>query len=253
MAFEPAQRVSAYQAVVDQIESAIERGELQVGDRLPGERQLMADFSVSRATIREALRVLQAGGLVESRAGDPRGPIITRYSPQLLGKSMLRMAQVDSVSRVELLQFRLLLEGQAALLAAVRRSDDDVAAILSRCDDLDALARSGADGFGSTVNAFHSAIRRASRNQLIEACGDAMASITLQVTERRLAVDRDARARLARSAANARTLADVIAAGDSRAAYTTAVGNIYRFYEEDLDESERRSIRPLVELGGDGS
>ncbi len=88
MAFMPVQKVSAYEGIVEQIEAAIDSGELKPGDRLPGERRLMEDFSVSRATVREALRVLQATGLVESRPGDPRGPVIAAFTPRLLEKSL---------------------------------------------------------------------------------------------------------------------------------------------------------------------
>lgn len=248
MSFTPVQvqRVNAYQAVVEQIEGAIERGELRPGDRLPGERQLMGDFAVSRATIREALRVLQANGLVESRPGDPRGPVITRYPARLLEKSLSRLAQVDSIGRVEILQFRLILAGHAAQLAAQVRDEADLAAIEAQVERIETNSAEQSARFAEIVNDYHAAIHRASGNQFIESCGRAIGGITNSVMASRLASDSDARARVDRSAKDARRLLDAIRSGDAALAFRTAVGNIYRYYEDDLSDAERERLAPIL-------
>ena len=66
---QPLKRVSAMEAVLSQLRTAIEEGAVQVGDKLPAESALSAEFGVSRAVVREALRGLQALGLTESRTG----------------------------------------------------------------------------------------------------------------------------------------------------------------------------------------
>ena len=119
--------VRAYERIVEQIEEAIESGALQPGERLPSERELMAQFSVSRSTVREALRVLQARGLVRSRPGDPHGAEVLPFSPAALHKSMTTLARVDELSLGELVQFRMVLDASANLLAARLRTDEELA------------------------------------------------------------------------------------------------------------------------------
>jgi GntR family transcriptional repressor for pyruvate dehydrogenase complex len=245
LSFTAVQKVSAYESIVDQIERAVETGELKAGDRLPGERQLMADFSVSRATVREAMRVLQATGIVESRPGDPRGPLITAYSSKMLEKSMSRLASLESISRVELLQFRLLLEGHACLLAARNRTDAD----LERMDDAlrgleDALT--GESGFGTLVNNFHAAIRHAAGNQLIEVCGNVVGGIMSDLAERRLLTEVDRRARTEQSIHDARVLIEAIRQGRAGDAQRISVQNIYRYYEGDLNAAEIDALASII-------
>ncbi|RUQ98976.1 FadR/GntR family transcriptional regulator [Labedella endophytica] len=204
MSFTPVQKVNAYEIIVGQIEQAISDGTYGAGDRLPSERALMTDFGVSRATVREAMRVLQATGVIESRPGDPRGPVITAFSPRVLEKSMAKLAQLDSVSRVELLQFRLLLEGQASLLAATERTDDELAEIASRGEDIVDLADQPDVRFGERVNRFHQAIRRASHNQMLEICGNVVGGVMTEMIDRRLTSETDRSARVRTSARDAR-------------------------------------------------
>ncbi len=125
--FEPVRTVRAYERIVEQIEEAVESGSLQPGERLPSERELMAQFAVSRSTVREALRVLQARGLVRSRPGDPHGAEVLPFSPAALHKSMTTLARVDELSLGELVQFRMVLDASANLLAARLRTDEELA------------------------------------------------------------------------------------------------------------------------------
>ena len=246
MSFTAVQKVSAYESIVDQIERAVETGELKAGDRLPGERQLMADFSVSRATVREAMRVLQATGIVESRPGDPRGPLISAYSPKMLEKSMWRLASLESISRVELLQFRLLLEGNACLLAAEHRTDADLERMEDALSGLEEVARGGVGSFGTQVNRFHAAIRQAAGNQLIAVCGNVVGGIMSDLAERRLLSEVDRAARTAQSLADARVLIEAIRQGRAGDAQRISVHNIYRYYEGDLDGAEVAALASIV-------
>jgi len=65
----PVSTVRAYESIVAQIEDSILRGVLKVGDQLPGERDLAGQFEVSRVVIREAIRHLEARGIIEVRRG----------------------------------------------------------------------------------------------------------------------------------------------------------------------------------------
>lgn len=249
MTFSPVQKVSAYESIVQQVESAIESGELKPGDRLPSERQLMSDFSVSRATVREALRVLQANDIIESRPGDPKGPVVMPYSPRVLEKAMARLANLEGISRLELLQFRVLIEGHSCILAAINRTDEELAQIRHHALALAEVATAQDERqFGKYVDQFHASIRRASRNRLMEVCGSVVGGVMTDMVDRRLSVDVDRRSRLERSARDASTLVDAIEARQAKEAGSMAVSNIYRYYADDLDAAERSALASFLDL-----
>lgn len=259
---------SAYRRIIRHLESEVAAGRLRPGDRLPGERRLMQTYEVSRSTVREALRVLDATGVIETRHGDPRGAVVRPFAAESLERPLRRFTEQPGIERVELLQFRLVLEGQVALLAAARGDQQDLSRIARAAEGLGELARlddgESQDGphgsgpaaaidlaaeFGHRLRAFHAAVRRASGNHLLRISGEAADGALTDIARRRLSDEPDDLARqqrLARSAADAATLAAVIAAGDPAAARRTATQNIYRYYRDRLTPQERAALEPLV-------
>ena len=72
--FRPVQPLGLHQTIVHQIEGAIARGDIRPGERLPSERELIEQFGASRPTVRQALRVLEAGaGAVPARGPERPG------------------------------------------------------------------------------------------------------------------------------------------------------------------------------------
>ncbi|AZR92765.1 hypothetical protein BBB39_02515 [Bordetella trematum] len=65
----PIKRTDIFQEVCQQLENLLNSGQFQIGDRLPSERELSESFSVSRSSIRQALKVLEAAGRIETRVG----------------------------------------------------------------------------------------------------------------------------------------------------------------------------------------
>ncbi|MDZ5078093.1 FadR/GntR family transcriptional regulator [Nesterenkonia sp. HG001] len=260
MRFEPVKKVPSYEMIVEQIEAGIREGRLHPGDRLPGERRLMETFSVSRPTVREAMRVLHATGVVNTRAGDPRGPEVLPFTPQALERPLLRMTHQQGTTRAELIQFRLLLEGQSALLAAA--SDDaqakeeisSRAAGLARLADRASTAEPEApadhpEQFGVLLSGFHTAIRAASGNQLLQATGQAVDGALTTIARQRLGGETDSTAlssRLRRSAQDAAALTERIQAQDPTGARKIATENIYRFYKDRLTAEELEALGPLL-------
>lgn len=110
---------------VEQIRELINSGALMPGDRLPGERELSARFSVGRTSVREALRVLEALGLIEIRPG--AGAFVcnpasaTPMSPRWNGLIARRQAEIADWAEI-----REGLEPHAAALAALRASEEDL-------------------------------------------------------------------------------------------------------------------------------
>ena len=72
--FQAAKQTKVFQDVVEQIQEAILDGRLTAGQTLPAERELKEMLSISRGTLREALRVLEHKGLIEIKLGVGRGP-----------------------------------------------------------------------------------------------------------------------------------------------------------------------------------
>ena len=124
-------RKKAYEEVADELRGQIVNGERAVGDRLPNENALADQFGVSRATIREALRVLTAQDLIRTAKGAGGGsyvqvPSVSNIS-DYLHSSINVLTAAEHVTVEELLEARELLEVPAARLAAERRANGDVA------------------------------------------------------------------------------------------------------------------------------
>jgi GntR family transcriptional repressor for pyruvate dehydrogenase complex len=109
-----------YTVVLDWLEQRLRSGEVSVGDKLPGERQLAEEFGISRASVREAIRILDAMGLVRSSTGSgPSAGAIVISEPSAALAWALRMhVATRSLPVRDLVQTRLLLETQSAVEAA---------------------------------------------------------------------------------------------------------------------------------------
>ena len=184
--FRPAVPVLTYERVVEQVREAIMSGRLKPGDYLPSERDLMVQFSVSRPTVREALRVLQNMGLVASRPGG-RGPEILPQSTETFVRQFETMARLETLPTVEIVQFRMALESSAARLAAAGRSEDQLAAMKHALEQMDAAVGLDPDAFARADNGFHDAVLEACGNSLLKLCGHAMSTATIDLMTRRLA------------------------------------------------------------------
>jgi DNA-binding FadR family transcriptional regulator len=165
----PARRVrKAYEQVADQLRELIVQGELRPGDRLPVESALARDFGVSRATVREALRLLAAQSLVRTEKGAAGGSYVTLPTAatisSLVHANVGLLAETRNVTLEELLEARELVEVPAARLAALRRSEDDLEAL--RATVPDDSARGTQEEFSYNAE-FHSCVLGASRNTLL--------------------------------------------------------------------------------------
>jgi GntR family transcriptional regulator, transcriptional repressor for pyruvate dehydrogenase complex len=114
---EPIRRSRLYQSIVEQIESLLEKGELNPGDQLPAERALAEQFQVSRASVREALRTLELLGIVETRAGG--GTFVRQVAPDDLAKPLQSLIARGHTLR-DVIEFRGIVEPAIAALAAKR-------------------------------------------------------------------------------------------------------------------------------------
>ncbi|UBU17530.1 FadR/GntR family transcriptional regulator [Nonomuraea gerenzanensis] len=245
--FEPVRTVRAYERIVEQIEEAVESGALAPGGRLPSERELMVQFSVSRSTVREALRVLQARGLVRSRPGDPNGAEVLPFSPAALHKSMTTLARVAELSLGELVQFRMVLDGSAVLLAARLRTEEQLAEMGEAVAAMRVAAGGDENAFGAADVAFHDAVARAGGNKLIQICTEVVRSIVLKLISERIAAAPDRAQLMRRSIRHHEEVIAAIRAGDGPLAARLSRKAMYDYYAGYVDEGERSALRALLE------
>ncbi len=164
--YRPITVTRSYEGVVRQMADEIRSGRLTSGERMPTERELSAAFGVSRGVIREAVKVLEAIGLVEARQGS--GIYVLNTVPTITHAFTLSVSP-DTESVEQLFEFRRTLEVESAALAAVRRSDAQLASIMAAAEATELAVELGElDGFGPADNLFHGAVARASGNPYFE-------------------------------------------------------------------------------------
>ncbi|HWP34539.1 MAG TPA: FCD domain-containing protein [Thermodesulfobacteriota bacterium] len=145
--------------VLAQIRHLIESGHLKRGDRLPTERELAESFMVSRASVREALRILEALGVIRCRPGE--GTFVREHPADWLAGPLARLLVTPADAAAELLELRRLLEPELARLAAERAAPDDVRRLAAALDG----QAGGADGIESD-RLFHRAVAAAAGNRV---------------------------------------------------------------------------------------
>lgn len=146
-----------YQAVARRLIGSIASGRYAVGQRLPAERELAAEFSVSRPTVREAIIALEVQGLVEVRVGSG---VYVKRSPKA------RDEPGAGVGAFELTEARLLFEGEAAALAATVMSDGELDRLDALVAQIEEENRRGMNG-ELPDREFHMAIARGTGNEAV--------------------------------------------------------------------------------------
>lgn len=165
--FEPVSTGRVSTEIVDQIERAIDAGQLTIGDRLPSERDLTERFGVSRTTVRDALRILEAQGLIEVRLGARGGAFVTAPEPAQVSATLGRMLMFASVEPAELEEARRVLELAVIDLACRRVTDDDIEALSAICDEAQASIAAGDFDVRLSVR-FHARLARAAHNRALD-------------------------------------------------------------------------------------
>lgn len=157
-----------YKTVADQLLVIIDSGQYPVGTRLPAERDLAAEFDVSRPTIREAVIALEIAGRVEVRKGS--GVYV------MDNKAGERSSLDLDVGPFELTEARMLIEGEAASLAASLITDDEVKELGTLIERMVTENDSGVAGEVADKE-FHMLIARATRNSALVAIIDDLWSL----------------------------------------------------------------------------
>ena len=200
-------RARAYHLVIETIEDAITQGRAAVGDRLPAERDLAVEVGVSRTAVREALRALEAMGVVSAGVGRDGGTVLTSLSAGALTRWLRLHVLLGSFPMGDVVEARVMFERHSARLAAAEAGRGQLARLGEVLDAME-TPDIGAEEFNELDTAFHVAIAEATGNGLVAELTTAvrssmesaiMASLDTDATWRTIADDlrRDHRAVLA--------------------------------------------------------
>ena len=162
----PLKREPLHWQIAANIEEMISTDQLQVGDKLPPERELAELFEVSRPTVREALCLLQQRGLVEMKIG--KGTYIKEFISDTVIESIERFSKLSNCSHEDLLTVRYIIEPEIAALAAQNATDDQLAQLEQLVRNIeDKKYYHNAQRFADVDCKFHMKIAEASHNELI--------------------------------------------------------------------------------------
>ncbi|GAA3536061.1 FadR/GntR family transcriptional regulator [Nocardioides daeguensis] len=238
--------VRAYESVVAQIENAVFAGQLVPGDRLPSERELMAQFGVSRGTVREALRVLESGGIIRSRPGDPGGATVQANSSARLAKALTTFVKLGQIGVGELIEFRMVVEGSAVRLAAELHDDETLAAMEDAFADMKRAADVSFEDFSAADVSFHLAVAACSGNSLFSACSQFARDTVLQLTTDNLKESGDPTELIQETLRRHGAYLQAIRDRDGRTAEALARQDLVDYYGPHLEADERARIDLLL-------
>ena len=160
---EPTHRPSTHRGAVARLRELIADGRLRPGDRLPGQRELSERLGVSRASLREALSVLETLGLVSVQAG--RGVFVAEPPQQSPPWPF-----ADRCAPRDVFEARTGVEGFAAVLAAERLDEAGLQALADTVTRLrSAFERDDIAGMAEADSAFHDIVMEASANPILAA------------------------------------------------------------------------------------
>jgi DNA-binding FadR family transcriptional regulator len=162
----PVEVPKASDVLASELRERILSGELQEGVSLPAERELVKQTQMSRATVREALRILEVQNLVRVKAGRAGGAFVQRPTTKSMANSVTTLIRGRHIKLVDLMETREALEPFCAELAARNRTKEDLL-VLDRANeeiadpdaDLEQFLRSNLD--------WHVGVAVASHNELL--------------------------------------------------------------------------------------
>jgi DNA-binding FadR family transcriptional regulator len=172
---QPAERVARFtrvrvpkaaEVIADTLRTRIARGELRAGDALPGEADLIKQFGVSRPTLREALRILEAQALIVVARGARGGARVQLPSSRLAARHIALLLQMQGATLADVYEARMLIEPSAARLAA-ERAPKAAAKALLRVIREEEGALADADAFSRAAIRFQERLVEVSGNRTL--------------------------------------------------------------------------------------
>jgi GntR family transcriptional repressor for pyruvate dehydrogenase complex len=210
--------------IVTRIKAAIRDGRLGPGDQLPAERDLTTQLGVSRVSVRDALRMLEAQGLIEVRVGARGGAFVTAPAPHLVGEGIADMFMLAAVDPADVTEARMVIEVAMLDLACARATTDDLEELRAICDLADAVVAAGR--YDPQLSAaFHTRLAQCTHNRAIALCAESFERPLVASLRTAQIADGD---HGRTGALEHRALVDALAARDATAARATMRAHLGR-------------------------
>lgn len=168
--------------LAERLQRQILSGTYAPGAALPTERDLVTTTGLSRGSVREALRILEAQGLVRTRPGRYGGSVVSKPSDAQLAGQIELFAKGRSVPLHALVAARQALEPMVAYLAARHRSAEDLQTLATISTRLDDAAEDDVAGFLEHNASWHTALAAASHNDLLRAFTASISGLMLEAS-----------------------------------------------------------------------
>src|SRR6202453_1122145 len=228
----------ASDVLAGELRERILTGELAEGDPLPAERELVKQAQMSRAAVREALRILEVQNLVRVKAGRAGGAFVQRPTTKSMASTVSMLIRGRQIKLADLMETREALEPFCAELAARKRTDDDLAVLDQANSD---IADPGADlsAFLQANLDWHVGVAMASRNELLIGFMTALSQAIYTGTENAAFVDDNVRTVTARAH---RSVTAAIRSRDADAAGRRMRRHVHSYAKAALAMDERQAI-----------
>lgn len=183
--------VRAFEDVANQIKQAIVAGQYEPGEKLPSQQILQETFGVSRATMLQALHLLERAGLITIRPGTRGGAFVREPSSESVTEPLELLFNLRGVSLEEVAEFRDWVEERTAMHAAIRATEDDIRDLEGIAARMRSQVEEGMSipQFMDLDFAFHTALAGASKNR---ASHVVMQALTTTLRDEYLLVPEDA-------------------------------------------------------------
>ena len=176
---------SASARIVDQVWTALFRGELKPGDYLGSEVQLAQKLGLSRVPVRDAFRTLQALGIIDVKVGARGGARIASGDPNRFTSALAVQLKLIGISIEEMFDAQIAIEVMAAELAAKRATTADLATLRSINEELQTYKTSSVQ-FTEKAMRFHEALIEAAHNRALAAQFKALRSVLEPIYAQRI-------------------------------------------------------------------
>jgi DNA-binding FadR family transcriptional regulator len=200
------------EVITAELRAKILSGELRPGDSLLSEATLMEEYEVSRPTLREALRLLEAQNLITVRRGSHRGPVVSLPDASVAARSVAIQLQLRQATLGDVYQFRMIYEPIAARMAAENVTPEGVQALRDLLAE-ETLRQGDYVAFAKVSWRFHAVLVGLSNNATMAVVTESLQHISEQHAARGMAIAADRDAQQARSLKAHRKLVDLIEKG----------------------------------------
>lgn len=163
---QPAKMAKMSEVVARALLDHIVEADLRPGDPLPNERDAIAWLGVSRGSLREGLRLLEAQGVIAVRPGPGGGPVVRAADPEMFASTSTLLMQFMRVPFREVLDTRIAFEPQVAEEAARRRTREQADDLSARAEQMGA-AVGDVEGFTAAYDRFHRVLAESTHNRVL--------------------------------------------------------------------------------------